>query len=425
MNVNKRLKIAGFFLTLSEWDRHIEVIRQILNSLDRFEPYAAFLRITKGRENAIRSQDVCEFLQENGVKTDEKLVAMMIRLYDTNFTNSLNFEDFLKMILTRDNPDMRFESALRPNYDVVGLENVLSEEIEYTLARFFKKACEFLQKMINDQETQRLIDDNTIFSEVDTKKSRRIDFSNLKAFFESSKIVPRDSEIISILRVIDINDDGIITEIEFNFFIELFSKRDPSDLIIGKLKELKSKDPVLTHSSRVEEAEERKPSFAQRAPNYTPTTKEHRKSPSRNLEEESKVADFVRTQPIDSKNGLSSGYDSRNYRSRDPGLQNRSSERPVEQFSRTSDLRKQLNPDAGIPRRPEEARKSPLQAPSSDWRTETTPHSAVMRESRRESKTHHDSSKPTNHRYEEKVERTRTPEGEEEVITKKTTSTVG
>src|SRR3990167_5098505 len=104
MNVNKSLKIAGFFLSLSEWDRHVEVIRQIMNSLEDFEPYAAFLRITKGKQNYIQASNISEFLRENGIRVEERLLGMIVRLYDTSFENRLNFGDFLRMVLTRDNP---------------------------------------------------------------------------------------------------------------------------------------------------------------------------------------------------------------------------------------------------------------------------------------------------------------------------------
>lgn len=299
MQVNRRLQLAGFFLSLAEWDRHIEVIRQVLNSLDNFEPYAAFLRISQGKSSLVRPSDIARFLDENGIKSDEKLLAMIVRLYDTNFEGFLNFEDFLKMVLARDNPDIRFQSALRPNYDVVGFENVLSEEIEYTLARFFKKASEFLQKMISDPETQSLIRDSAILQEVDTKRSRRIDFSNLKTFFEASKIVPRDSEIISVLRVIDINDDGVITELEFNYFIDLFSHSIPNHMTMSRLRDLKKMDvtknlvmeqPVKESNTREETSLRRVPQFT----SYTPNRTEKSKTPSR------AEADSIhyRTQPV-------------------------------------------------------------------------------------------------------------------------------
>lgn len=64
-----------------------------------------------------------------------------------------------------------------------------------------------------------------------------LDFKTLKRFFEDLRIVPRDSEIIAILRVIDINDDGLIDKAEFDYFLSLFNSKMPSESLIQKLKE--------------------------------------------------------------------------------------------------------------------------------------------------------------------------------------------
>jgi hypothetical protein len=39
----------------------------------------------------------------------------------------------------------------------------------------------------------------------------------------------RDSDLMSILRVIDINDDGVIDEDEFNYFISIFKIVEPNE----------------------------------------------------------------------------------------------------------------------------------------------------------------------------------------------------
>jgi Ca2+-binding EF-hand superfamily protein len=234
MELNKRLKLAGFFLSLAEWDRHIEVIRQVMNSLDQFEPYAAFLRITKGKSNCLRASDICNFLIENGNTMDVSHAGMIIRLFDRSLQGRLDFGDFLRMVLTRDNPEMRFQSALRPNYDVVGQENVLAAEIEYALSRFFKKATDFLLRLRGEEETGLLIRDKEwVFRQVETDGI--IGFESLKAFFEDTKILPKDSEIVAVLRVIDINEDGLISRDEFDYFANLFSDKLPDDQVVHRL----------------------------------------------------------------------------------------------------------------------------------------------------------------------------------------------
>ena len=235
MDINYKLKVVGFFLTISEWDRHLEVIRQVLNAIQAFEPYAAYLRLTKGRGTPITPSDINDFTRSNGFEADYMAISLIVRLFDTRFEGSLDFEDFLKMILSRDNPEIRFSAAQRENYEVEQ-GDLLAPEIEYTLARFFFKASEFLSKIMSDPETHLILTQTSLFRSIDNNNSRFLDFHNLKGFFEESRIRPRDSEIIAILRIIDINDDGKINENEFNFFIELFSGKEPSQKMLNLLK---------------------------------------------------------------------------------------------------------------------------------------------------------------------------------------------
>ena len=217
--ITHRLKVAGFLLNIAEWDRHIEVTRQILNGIEAFEPYAAFLRLTRDRQSVLDVDNVVDFLSENGVSVKKQSVESFIKINDTKLGGGLSFEDFLKMTLARDNPKMRFEAAAKRDIYEVAHNQKLSEEIEYTLARLFTKSCEFVEKMRQDAESQTLITERTLFAKLVGPQNDKLDFNGLKRFFTDLKIVPKDSEIIAILRIIDINDDGIIDKAEFDYFI--------------------------------------------------------------------------------------------------------------------------------------------------------------------------------------------------------------
>lgn len=71
----------------------------------------------------------------------------------------------------------------------------------------------------------------------------------LKRYFEMLKIMPKDSEIIAILRVIDVNDDGVIDKTEFDYFIGLFSLRlgvsEPVN--VNKLRDRNRKDNEVNY----------------------------------------------------------------------------------------------------------------------------------------------------------------------------------
>lgn len=236
MDVKKQMKITNFFLTISEWDRHVELTRQFVNSMDSFEPYAAYLRLNNGSGKPITVKDLSKFLEDNEFIPDKRSLKAVIRMFDTRMEDELDFEDFLKMILSRDNPDLRFNAVSNPNYDV-DIGEKLSEEIEYTMGRFFDKASKFLKRITKDRELQIVIEDDDLFGIVDAKNEGAINFENLQAFFSRSKIKLRDDEIVSILRAIDVNDDGYINEEEFEYFLSLFKGEDPDLTIVTALKQ--------------------------------------------------------------------------------------------------------------------------------------------------------------------------------------------
>ncbi len=251
MSITQKLKIAGFLLNIAEWDRHLEVTRQILNGIASFEPYAAFLRLTRGKSNGLTSRDIESFMRDNGSTIDPFSIDNVVRIYDTKFQGFLDFEDFLKMTLARDNPKTRFEAAAtREIYDV-GSDS-LAEEIEYTLNRFFTKACEFVKRLKADAESQSIVSERDLFNQLGTGNGS-LDFKVLKRFFEDLRIVPRDSELIAILRVIDINDDGIIDRPEFEYFLSLFHSKHPSEHLLQKLKERVRKDDTNYFGERKRE----------------------------------------------------------------------------------------------------------------------------------------------------------------------------
>lgn len=227
-------------LNIAEWDRHLEVTRQILNGIEAFEPYAAFLRLTRGQSNGLSSRDIEAFMRSNGSATDPVSIDNVVRIYDTKLQGFLDFEDFLKMTLARDNPKTRFEAAAtREIYDVG--QDSLAEEIEYTLNRFFSKACEFVKRLKLDAESQSIVSERDLFDQLGATGGT-LDFKTLKRFFEQLRILPKDSEIIAILRVIDVNDDGIIDKTEFEYFLSLFSLRAPNESIVNKLRDRAKKD---------------------------------------------------------------------------------------------------------------------------------------------------------------------------------------
>lgn len=251
-SLSHNLKLAGLLLNITEWDRHLEVVRQILNGIEAFEPYEAFLRIHKGGKtgfsggfSGITSREIENFMRDNSLPVDLNALEVVIKIYDTKFNGFLDFEDFLKMTLTRDNPSVRFDAAANRQIRDLQDDDRLAEEVEYCLARLFSKAIDFVRRMKIDAESQSILAEKDLFNKLlsaSGSTGSNLDFKVLKRFFEQLKIVPKDSEIIAILRIIDINDDGVIDKTEFDYFLALFNLQGPDVSLLYRLKDRNKKE---------------------------------------------------------------------------------------------------------------------------------------------------------------------------------------
>lgn len=176
-----RIRIASFLLNLIEFNQIVEVNRQFLNSIVQFEPYAAYLRILRDpnvtpdgktdnstgqnkerQTKGITAQNLADFLKQNGFETSYASIKSIVTIFDSSLEGKIDFEDFLKMVLSQQSPQLRFDAALKPIFEVPD-EGTLTQDLEYVLARFFWKISTSLERISSDKEvtltlsTQNLI----------------------------------------------------------------------------------------------------------------------------------------------------------------------------------------------------------------------------------------------------------------------------
>ena len=209
-NSLNKLKVASFLLNFAELDRMIELNRQTLTCFRGFEPYCAFQRLVQGSSNsmAITPGSLDQFTRDVSMAVDFSSLETIVNMYSSKLAGFLDFEDFLRLVLAREASDARFEAARRevPNDVVVCIE------IEYMLGRLILKLADFFRKLKVDPETQTMLaDTSTLFSMLG---GRTIDYASLQTFFKTTGLVVSDKDILAILRLIDINDDGVIDRAE-------------------------------------------------------------------------------------------------------------------------------------------------------------------------------------------------------------------
>lgn len=199
----------------------IEVTRQALTCIKGFEPYSAFQRLVDEIHNpmAITSGSIDTFMREISSSVDCSSAEVLINMFSSRLTGMMDFEDFLRLVLAREATSGRFEAAKR-----AVPENVeVSPEVEYLLSKLIGKMCEFFRKIRTDSEIQTLLSDSSsLFGMIG---GRNLDYNCLSSFFKTLNLNVNEKDILAILRVIDINNDGVIDRSEFDYFLSLLNVR--------------------------------------------------------------------------------------------------------------------------------------------------------------------------------------------------------
>ncbi len=222
LSLETRNRLADLLLTISDGERQIEIVRQILCEQIDFEPYAAFRRIDRNRKSVINALDLLAFLSDNKVHYAESDCRGFIKKYDIDGDGSLNFNEFLFAVLPMDNPTLRTVATQRPNYDVAE-DQLLTYDVEYSLAKVIDREIAFYAHVDHAKVgLHNCYDYNYIdaFSTIDRFSTGVIDYNNLDEFFRRQGIYPNEDEIVAILRRLDRNEDGQVNREEFALGLE-------------------------------------------------------------------------------------------------------------------------------------------------------------------------------------------------------------
>lgn len=212
-------EFLSYLLFLSSSEKEIECMRQVLNEIPGFEPYAAFLRMDIGHKRLLTASDIMEFLLANEASCELVDAERIIKFHDADQDRCLVFSEFLHMVLPQDNPFLRTNVAQRPNYSVRGNEQ-LPYEIEYGLTKVMEAEIHYGKEMsLRQYSLSKLLDFSVseVFHGVDYKFTGFIDYENLAAFLSRSHVEFGDEEILGILKRMDLDGDGRISLDEFSY----------------------------------------------------------------------------------------------------------------------------------------------------------------------------------------------------------------
>ncbi|MCQ2820660.1 MAG: EF-hand domain-containing protein [archaeon] len=193
-------RVARLLLVLAEGERGVEISRQVLSDNFDFDPFQIFAYLDVDGKNRICSGDILNYLRNKGTFATPNEAELIILFYDQDGDGLLSFSEFLNMIKSVKSIKKRTET---------NASGELSFNIDYSLTKLLEKEIEFSRKVIPLLEDLQFRTDFNIHAIFHLIAGCHAIFScEVKEFLEANNASYLESDIINIMRRLDLNRDG-------------------------------------------------------------------------------------------------------------------------------------------------------------------------------------------------------------------------
>ena len=134
-------------------------------------------------------------------QTLEQLKSI-VKLYEDGKSGCIDFHRFLDFVMSRDKPLSCCHSATKLIHP--GDLKKLGHQVEHAILEFLEKCCSCLQRLNLLYNSQRVfLSSKKAFGWIAGYQKSHLDFGLLRQFFHSINLDPYDSQLMSILRVLN------------------------------------------------------------------------------------------------------------------------------------------------------------------------------------------------------------------------------
>ena len=214
-------KLAKIFINLAKGERKAEVSRQVLGENPDFNSFQLFKLLDKENKNYIDSTSIVNFLTSKGISLDNNEAQLLILFYDLNYDGVLSYNEFINLIENKRSPQDLSNLNINNINNINNSSNIpLSFNISYSFLKLFEKEIELARKIIlllNDIRSDKNFDIHELYHKV--KISNFINEDGIKNFLDKNNEYFLDSDIIAILKRLDLNKDGKVDLCEFHAFL--------------------------------------------------------------------------------------------------------------------------------------------------------------------------------------------------------------
>lgn len=137
--------------------------------------------------------------------------------YDKDNDGRLSFQEFLPIVLSVDDSELRFETAQREPRRVTSKE-ILIPEIEKLLAEILEREINLMasaEKSREDLVRRKDFNCLEVFKSIDCRREKFIDVESLSLYLKSNKANVEAKDVIAFVRRFDMDRDCMLSLVEF------------------------------------------------------------------------------------------------------------------------------------------------------------------------------------------------------------------
>jgi Ca2+-binding EF-hand superfamily protein len=207
-------------MNIKSIDDNIEPLRISLCSLPNFTPNKLFNYLDQSSKKFLLLNDFIKFLNAMGIPFEEKYLRIFIHNFDKDGDFSLNFNEFLGLILPKKNNDL----ARKMNQDIGNKSNIGDILINNMKEIFGKLLCEELELVKNCIKTAKACKETIGFTLYEAflviaGNNKYINETLLYNFLQKNNIDINANDMHELMFRLDADNDG---KISFEEFKEIF-----------------------------------------------------------------------------------------------------------------------------------------------------------------------------------------------------------
>lgn len=212
--------LAKLLLIFADYEASVEISRQILGNQLGFDAYALFKLVDSEAKGFADSLNIVEYLRRFSIFTSTSEVQRIIYHYDADLNATLNYSEFLKLIISDKNVFLKSSGSTYKSFDPV------PSDVEYTFVRLLEKELEFVRNLSESiRELSLRYDFNVLdaFRSLDILRIDNINSESIRKFLIRNFITASEQDILSIVKRLDVNCDYRVTYTEFKNLFTTYS----------------------------------------------------------------------------------------------------------------------------------------------------------------------------------------------------------